>query len=338
MFEDRYNRISQPWQLGQTLVLNINPGDKILRGKVIITGTAVISGGTTNGTPICEGGPIGLIKQIRIVANKAAGSRYPGGPLVKCRPQTLLRYAITERDGTFLGEQSGSTLGGGAAGTYPFYLSIPIYFADSLNRNYLQTALNADPVDTTGAPIYTALQLQVDFITLLTEIFSGSDRSLTFTSANLQWADDRLALPYDTTPIVQEDHLDIIQAANTEHVDQAMPNDGLFTSWLILEQAGSPTFQLADTLLNKLTLRGSTINFQEYKKDITQEMLDSGLWSTAQATTGQDFIDFMHGTLANSNPAPGLQHLIDVNNPSGAGLDRLLIYTRRVFGLPKAGA
>lgn len=335
MFEDRYNRISQPFSLGQTMTLNINPGDKILRGKVIVTGSATISGGTTNGTPICEGGPIGLIKQIRIVANKAAGSRYPGGPLVKCRPQTLLRYAITERGGKFVGEQSGSTFGSGAAGTYPFYLSIPIYFADSLNRNYQQTALNADPVDSAGKPIYTAIQLQVDFISLLSEIFSGSDRVLAIT-ANLQWEDDRLALPFDTTPLVQEDHLDIIQAANTEHVDQAMPNDGAFVSWLILEQPGSPTFQLASTLLNKLTLRGSTINFLENAADITQAMLDDGLWDPSQSIAGQKFIDFSHGLLANSNPAAGLQHVMDINNPSGAGLDRLLIYTRRVFGLPKA--
>lgn len=335
MFEDRYNRISQPFQLGQTMTLNINPGDKILSGQVIITGTATIAGGTTNGTPICEGGPVGLVKQIRIVANKAAGSRYPGGPLVKCRPQTLLRYAITERSGKFVAEQSGSTFGAGAAGVYPFYLSIPIYFADSLNRNYQQTALNADQVDTTGAPIYSALQLQVDFITLLSEIFSGSDRVLTI-NANLQWKDDRLALPYDTTPLVQEDHLDIIQAANTEHVDQSMPNDGAFVSWLILEQEGSPTFQLASTLLNKLTLRGATINFQENAADITQKMLDDGLWDPSQAIAGQKFLDFGHGLLANSNPAAGLQHVMDVNNPSGAGLDRLLIYTRRVFGLPKA--
>lgn len=335
MFEDRYNRISQPFQLGQTMTLNINPGDKILRGKVIITGTATITGSGGAGGAICEGGPIGLIKQIRIVCNKAAGSRYPGGPIVKCRPQTLLRYAITERNGKFIGEQSGSTFGGGANGTYPFYLAIPIYFADSTNRNYNQTALNADAVDATGAPVYTAIQLQVDFISLITEIFSGNAGAIAVT-ANLQWVDDRLALPYDTTPLVQEDHLDIIQAANTEHVDQSMPNDGAFTQWLILEQQGSPTFQLADTLVNKLILRGADINFWLNKKDITQGMLDEGYWDASQSTIGQDYLDWTHGLLANSNRAAGLQHTIDVNNPSGAGLDRLLIYTRRIFGLPKA--
>lgn len=335
MFEDRYNRISQPFQLGQTMTLNINPGDKILSGNVIIAGTATISGGTTNGSPICEGGPIGLIKQIRLVANKAAGSRYPGGTIVKCRPQTLLRYAITERGGKFVGEQSGSTFGNGAAGAYPFYLSIPIYFADSLNRNYNQTALNMDQVDATGAPVYSAVQLQVDFIAALSEIFSGSDRALAI-NANLQWDDDRLALPFDTTPLVQEDHLDIIQAANTEHVDQSMPNDGNFTSWLILQQAGSPTFQLANTLVNKIILRGADINFWENLADMQQKMLNDGLWDPSQSFTGQIFLDFTHGLLANSNRAAGLQHTIDVNNPSGAGLDRLLIYTRRVFGLPKA--
>ena len=332
-FEDRFNRSQDPISIGMTFTKALARGNKVLRGNLILTGSVTISGGTTNGTPICEGGAIGLIKQIRLVANKGAGSRYPGGTIVKCRPQSLLRFAITQRGGKFIGEQSGNTLGNGAAGTYNIYLSIPIYFGDALNENSLQTSLNMDPFDSTGKPVYTSVELQVDFVAGITEIFSGSDRVLTFPSLNAQWRDDRLQMASDTIPLVQEDHLAIIQSANSEFVDQSMPNDGAFESWLILQQAGSPGFQLADTLLNKLEIRGSTINFRENRADMVQQMLDDNLWDASTATTGQTFIDFKHGLLRNSNPAPGLQHLIDVNNPSGGGNDRLLIYTRRVFQL-----
>lgn len=332
-YEDRFNRSQDPINLGQTYTKALARGNKVLRGNLILTGTVTIAGGTTNGTPICEGGAISLVKQIRLVANKGAGSRYPGGTILKCRPQSLLRFAITQRGGKFVGEQSGSTLGNGAVGAYPIYLSIPIYFADALNKNFLQTALNMDPFDSKGNPVYTSVELQVDFISQITDIFSGSDRTIAFTSLNAQWRDDRLQMASDPVPLVQEDHLAIIQAANSEFVDQGMPNDGAFESWLILQQAGSPGFQLADTLLNKVEIRGSTINFREYRQDIVQQMLDDNLWDASQSTVGQSFLDFKHGLLANSNPAPGLQHLFDLNNPSGAGNDRLLIYTRRVFPL-----
>ncbi len=331
-FEDRYNRISYPVTLGQPTQITLNPGLNILRGNVIITGTVTIAAGTVNGTVIGEGGPIGLIRRIKVIANKAAGSRYPGGELVNCRPQSLMRWAVYEHQGKFIGEQAGSTLGSGAIGVYPIYLSIPIFFADSQNLNEVQTALNMNPVDSQGKPIYSAVQVSIEFISSITEMFSGNDRTLT-TNLSVQWRDDRIQLLSDTIPLVQEDHLAIIQSANTEFVDAAMPNDGAFNQWMILTQAGSPGFQLADTLLNKLEIRGATLNYRENWQDIRQQMLDDGLIDPSQTATGQFMLDWTHGTLRNSNPAGGLQHLFDLNNPSGAGNDRMLVYTRRSFGL-----
>ena len=101
-FEDRYMRAEFPFTAGVPAVFNLNAGLNILRGNVIIDATVTISGGTTNGTVIGEGGPVGLIRRINVIANKAAGSRYPGGSLVKCSPQSLLRYAIVERSGKYM--------------------------------------------------------------------------------------------------------------------------------------------------------------------------------------------------------------------------------------------
>lgn len=331
-FEDRTNRLQLPVTPGTPAVFTLPPGGKILRGSVILTGQVVISGGTTNGTPIGEGGPIGLIRRIKVTCNRAAGSRYPGGRIVDCLPQSLLRYAITEHQGKFIGELSGSTLGNGAAGTYTIYLSVPIYWADSALLNQVQTALNADVQDSTGAPIYTAIQVQVDFAQLLSEMFAGNDRTLSLAGCTVQWVDDRLALVTDTVPLVMEDHDLLINAQQQRLIDPAMPLDGSFTSWLILaKQSANQT--LADTLLNRMTIVAPTLSQDQYAQDIRQMMYDDEWYDPAQSGVGQFFIDWTHGLLQNSNPASGIAAKFDVNNPSGPALDKLTFYTRRVYAL-----
>ena len=331
-FEDRYNRAQFPVTLGAPVVFNLNPGDKILSGKIIVTGTVTIAGGTTNGVVISAGGPVNLVKRILVLANKAASSRYYNGALVNCSPRSLLLFAMTQRSGKYLGDLFGATLGSGAAGVYPVYIEFPIYFATKQALGGYSTALNMDPVDSQGNPVYSAVQVRVDFASLITELFAGSDRVMTFAGL-CEWRDDRLALTTDTTPLVQEDHDLYIQNANERLVDAAMPNNGSFLQWLIESQAGSPAWQGADTLINRIEAQGSSLNFKEYWQDTRSEMIDSGFFDPSQNLTGLFFLDWTHGVLANSNPASGLQHYFSVNNPSGAGNDKLRIYTRRAFAL-----
>ena len=336
-FEDRMNRQRSAFQPGVPIVFQLAPGLNVLRGTVIVNATVTIADCTEVGVPVGEGGPVNLIRRIRVIANRAAGSRYPDGALVDCSPQSLLRYATTERGGFYMAEQGNSNLGGGANGVYNIYLAIPIFFADSLNKNNVQTALNMNPVDSTGAPIYTGVQVQIETAALITELFSGNNGTMTV-AGFIEWWDDRLALSADTTPLIQEDHYAYIQQANEEFVDAAMPNNGAFESWLILAQQGSPGWQLSDAILNRLSIQGGTLNFKEHAQDIRQSMFDDELYvppsdADAYSALGQYFIDWTHGLLANSNPAAGLSHQMSVNNPSGSGLDRLRVYTRRVFTL-----
>jgi hypothetical protein len=335
-YEDRMQRAEFPYTPGVPVVFNLNPGANILVGKVAIEAQIVISGGTTSGTPIGDG-ICNLIRRIRVLANKAApnangSSRYPDGALVNCSPQSLLRYAIIEHSGKFVMEQSGSVLGSGAAGTYNIYLSVPIFFADSVQKNNVQTALNMNPTDSQGRPIYSAVQVQVELAQNLSELFSGNDRAMAV-SGMVRWEDDRLALTNDSTPLKQEDHYALIQAAYEEFVDPAMPNDGAFESWLILAQQGQPALALSDAIINRLKIQGTGLNFKQNWQAIRQQMIDDEWYDPSQSATGQFFLDWTHGLLANSNAAAGLQHQFSVNNPSGAGLDQLRIYTRRVFGL-----
>lgn len=331
-FEDRYNRAQFPFTQGVPVTFNLNTGSNILSGCVIVNATVTITGAGAVGTPIGEGGPVNLVRRIRVLANKAAGSRYPNGALVNCSPRSLLRFAMTQRKGKFVAEQSGSTLGNGANGVYDIYLSIPIYFADSMNQNGVQTALNMNLQDSQGNPIYSAVQVQVELADLITELFSGNTGAMTV-AGMVEWKDDRLQLQKDSIPLVQEDHYLPILTANERLVDQQMPNDGAFTQWLILGEQGQPGLALSDALLNRLEIQGASLNFKEHWQDTRQAMIDSGFYDPSQNLTGQFFLDWTHGVLQNSNAAAGLQHYLSVNNPSGAGLDRFRIYTRRVYGL-----
>jgi hypothetical protein len=331
-FEDRRNRSSWPFIGGSSVIFSLPSGGKVLQGRLIITGNLVVSGGTTSGTAIGEGGPINIIKRITVTATRAAGSRYPGGKIVDCHPRSLLRYAIAQHSGKFIGELSGSTIGNGAAGTYPIYLSIPIYWADPTLRNQVQTSLNLDPQDSAGNPIYSNVQVQVDTASSLALCFSGNDRTCDFTGLTVQWDDDRLGLSGDTIPIIQEDHEMLIATTQTRAADFALPQDGAFTQMLILAELG--TYRtLADSLLNRVTITAPTLNFDEYGNDIRQKMYDDEWWDPSQAGIGQYFIDFTNGAIQNSNPARAVAALFDVNNVSGANLDQLHFYTRRVFAL-----
>lgn len=332
-FEDRQQRAEFPFTLGVPVVFNLNPGLKVLKGNVIVEATVTLAGGTTNGTAIGEGGAINLIRRIRIIANKAAGSRYPNGAILNCSPQSLLRYATIQHQGKFVGELTGNgALGNGAAGAYTIFLSIPVYFGDSTLLNGVQTALNMDLKDSQGNPIYSAVQVQVELAATAAELFYGNDRALTV-AGTVRWADDRLALTSDTIPLVQEDHYALIQAAFEEFVDPAMPQDGAFTAWLILAQQGGPEFALSDAILNRLRMQGTGLNFRQNWYEIKQDMIDNGFYDPSQSLVGQFYLDWTKGLLGNSNAAAGLQAQFSVNNPSGAGLDRLRVYTRRVYGL-----
>lgn len=326
-YQDRKNR-SQIQFLPSVpgIPLNIPTALTVLRGNLILTGSITISGGTTNGTPQGAGGPINLIKRIKIQANPAPGSAWPGGDIVDCSARSLLLNAQLQHFGKFIGEQSGSVLGNGAPGTYPIYLSIPIYWADT-NLRFNQTATGLY----TGADAYSSIQLQVA-TGGATDCFAGTDRVWTY-NLQLQWWDNR----FDISPganalaLFQEDHLLPIGAANQRLADSAMPQDGLFLSWSIFAEQNQPAFALSDALLNRLTCYGPTWNYDEFYQDIRQVMYDDEWLDPSQNGAGLFHIDMTQGIIQNANPAAGILTQFNVNNPSGSFLDELRIFTRRVY-------
>ena len=322
-FQDKKNRLSTPFIPNSKLVFTLPMGDKIQRGKVILTGLVTITGATP-GTQIGEGGPANLIKRIIVTATPRQGGRYAGGKIVDCTPRSLLRYAITQHNGKFVSDLFGSTLNAGAAGAnLSVYTSIPIYWSDSTLRNQVLTALDADPTQ------FSSVQVEVDTGDLTT-CFSGNTNVATWAGLNVQWVDDRVDLPGSTNVLFQEDHTFLIPATMARAFDQAMPQDGAFTQWLLMQEQ-SAQLTLSNALLQRVQVDGTPISFDKYTQDIQQEMLDEEWVDPAQSFTGLAFIDWTDSVLGNSILANTLQTRFQVTNVSGANLDDLLIYTRRVF-------
>lgn len=339
------NRLTQnfPASGAGKVIFSPSLGGKIRRGNVVLTGPIVISAGTTNGTVVGDGGPVNLISRVIVNATPAPGSRYPGGRIVDALPRDLLRYAANQHQGKVVLEQSGSVLGSGAAGTYPIYLSIPIYWSDAtlLQGQGLYTALNTDAAKDSSNPngtdggTYQSLQVEID-TAALTACFSGNDRTVDYSGLQIQWVDERVAQAGDTVVRYQESHSLVIQSANKRALDAAMPQDGAFESIQLLGEQGAAQ-TLSDALLNKLRISGPTIEYEKYAQDIRQTMIDDEWLDPSQTATGLYSIDLTDGMLGNSVPANGLQIQFDVNNPSGANLDQFAVFTRRIFApLPAA--
>lgn len=326
-YENRENRYQiQFLPSASSIVLPVPPNYSILKGKLILTGSITIAGGTTNGTVVGEGGPLNLIKRVRVVANPAPGSPYPGGWIVDAAPRSLVRYAqMSARYGQPYTDLFGQNLGNGAAGTYSVYLPIPVYFADTSLRNQVATALYADP------SAYSSIQVQVQ-TGGPTDCFAGTDRNWTF-NLQLQWDDDRVNIVPSNPAVAlfQEDHVIPIGAANSRLFDPAMPQDGAFLSWLMLCEQNQPAYLLSDAILNRLTVLGPTWSFDEFWQDIRAEMLDDEWVNPTANAAGMFYIDMTNGVIQNANPAAGLLPQINVNNPSGAFLDQIRLFTRRVY-------
>jgi hypothetical protein len=329
-FEDRRNRLQYPFVADTKLFFTLPPGGKILQGRLILAGQIVVSGVSVAGTLVGEGGPTNLIQRVKIFATAAAGSRYPGGTILDATARSLMRYGITQHSGKLILDQGASTLGSGANGTYPIYLSIPISFADSTLRNNWATALNADLVDVTGAPIYQSIQVEVDTGDL-TSCFVGNNGTVNWSGLTVQWDDDRLGIAGDTNVLYQEEHIALIGAAQQRMLDPAMPQSGNFSNWLFMAESAGGAYTLSDAILQRVTANASTFNFDEYAQDIRQKMLDDEWFDPSQSATGQYFIDWTNGTLNNANPAAGILAQFQVANPSGSNLDQLRIFTRRYY-------
>lgn len=306
-------------------IINIPLGGKILRGHLVLTGTVTLAGGAASGVKAGDG-IVNLIKRVKLHATAQDGSRYPDGLIVDATPRSLFRYAMTVR-GKYFDELSGSTLGAGAAAAYPIYMAIPLIFqTDNLRKGKgkVQTALNAD------ITAYKSLYLEIE-TGQVSDCYTGNDRVATY-ALKLQWVDERENFAGDTLALFQEDHTKLIPAVQERLEDDALPPNGSYLHWLVMTESGATTRTLVDTILNKVVIKGQTIDWKLYYQDIRQSNFDDNVYDIAATATGQFFLDFTdQSLLRGAVPAPGLLVQYDVNNPGGSNADDLLVFTRRIF-------
>jgi len=324
---DRQNRFQQPFTPNSQNIFTLPLMGKIMTGKVIISGTIVLTGGAA-GTVFQDGGPAGLINRIIVRGSPAANGRYPGGKIIDCSPRSLLWFAACQRKKLVL-EQSGSVLGSGAPGTYPIYLSIPIYFALPWLKRPIETALNADQT------AYQSITVEVDTLSVA-NCFTGNTAAVNYSGLSVQWVDDRENFSGDTYVNFQQDHEVLIPAAQQRYIDTAMPMDGSLLTLLVMAETTAAR-NLADTILQVLTLKENALDYMKYAQDIRQQMYDDGILDPAQTATGLYYLDFTNripagaGLVSGGIQASDLQNQYQVANPGGANLDDLLIHSCRAF-------
>jgi hypothetical protein len=320
---DRKNRHEKPFVADSRVPFTLDLGGKILKAYLIIRGTVTLAGGTTSGAVAGRGGPSNLIKKI-VVRCTGAGRRYPDTVAVDCTPDELLTYDICQY-GKFSSDLGAVDLGDGDAGTYEIYTSIPIYFADSNYRRQYATGMNADP------NAFSAIQVEVQTGDIK-NCFIGNDRTATY-NLTLEWRDERdNSMSGDTLILVQEGHTALINAAQDRFTDGSMPKDGAFLFWHLMTEVNAPTVRtLSDAILDKVVIEGENFSLDLKERDLRQTLITDGWYDKAQTATGQYVIEFTDGMITRAVPARTLDAKFKVLNPTGANLDGLHFYTRRVF-------
>ena len=328
------NQRQKAFSPNSRIALGIDLGGKVRRGCLILSGPIVLSAGSTSGTAIGDGGPLNLIQHIYLRAIAAGGFlAIAAGTLSMPTRVILMVNATWQRNGKRFDNLRGGTLGDGVAATYDVYLSIPLYFADATQKNCVSTALNTEP------GVYSDVQLEV-LTGSVAACFPGNDRTVDYSRLELQWKDDRVALPGDTLELYQENHVLQLPATNKRFVDESLPKDGSYLSWQLMSQLNTDTVAtLSDALLNKVVINGPTIDYDLFADDIRQTMLDDEWLDPSQDGTGLHFIDFTDGALqANTVPANTFGTYMDVNAVSGANLDSISVFTRRVMAQAPAAS
>jgi hypothetical protein len=325
---DRQNRFQQPFNPNSQNIFTLPLNGKIMRGNVIITGSIVLSAGTTSGIAMADGCPAGLINRIVVRGYPSSNGRYPGGKIVDCSPRSLLWFAACQRKKVIF-EQSGSTLDAGAAATYPIYLSIPIYFALPYLKRPIETALNADQ------DAYQAITVEVDTANVANGL-TGNDRTVNYSGLSVQWSDERENFSGDTYVPFQQDHIALIPAAQQRMIDLAMPADGSMLTLMMLAETTAQR-NLSDVILQYLTLKENALDYYFSAQDIRQAMFDQAILDPSQTATGVYYVDFSNrepggnGLISGGVALSDLMNQIQCLNPGGANLDDFMVHTFRAF-------
>jgi hypothetical protein len=299
----------------------IRKGGMVLDVTPVLTGTLVVTGGTVNGTATGEN-PGNAVQRFDIDATPRIGSPYPGGKIKSLTPRSVLCRRIFDK-GFKQGDMSlaGGTFNG-AAGSYTFNQAFPLRFALPNNAvRPIETALNTDQ--------YDGLQLQITTGGRNT-LFSGNDRTFDWSGARFDIYDRREnGAPGDVAVLYESDQFVPIAGANARlPIDGELPkNEGYLDILLIAETTGQA---LADTIIKKVNISSGTDQFSEMYSEYIKQLQREFVTDASENMTGLYLLPIAQDGLLMGAVKP-VSLLLDVANPGGAGVDRLIVSSRRVI-------
>lgn len=303
-------------------------GVLLLRSNFVLSGSLIISAGTTSGTVLGEN-PGNLALQSLRVQGFNINANYPGGVLVNLTPRTLLRRKIFDHpEKRFIPDQVQGIAGlTGAAGT--FVLNYPV-------TKYWAIPWLARPID---AALDTGMYGQI-LCTLTNGArdlqFTGSDR--TYNYAGVFWdishkfqklsgnGSGPMVVVYD-----DDRPINLVGANNRLQINSVLPPDGSCLDLCFLSETTNQT--LADTIVNKIAVQaGTEVFFDEYSGALRADMEDliGDGSTTTTPRTGIYYVRAAEDGLI-TNAKNNVAAVMDQSNP---GTDRLIIGYRRCVAIP----
>lgn len=303
-------------------------GVMVTRSDFVLSGSLIVSGGTTSGATLGEN-PGNLALQSLKIQGFALDPTYPNGTLVNLSPRTLARRRMFDSQGRrFITDPSLTPTGlSGAAGTFTLNYPIVKYWAlDWMSRPF-DIALD------TG--MYSQL------LCTLTQgsrdrQFSGNDRVFNYTG--VFWEITHKFQRYDgngTGPIAvvfDDDHVRNIQGANSRlELNNEFPPDGAYIDLAFFTETTNQA--LADTIINRITLKSGTEQFYDQYSGPLKNEQEEFIGDASTTTTprvGTYYTQIADDGLI-TNAKTNISAVIDQNNP---GTDRLIIARRSCAPIP----
>jgi len=310
-----------------SLNLSKAAGWLLLGIDLCVRGNIVLSAGTTNGTRSQED-PAGIFNNIQIDATPMPGGLYRGGKVFNASPRSILRMNVFDR-GRFQDDLGGSNSVTGAAGTFPINLRLPINFALPNGLKPIDTALRLDQFSditmtfnmSSIAAMLVGCDRTVDWTQLYIEVVERRAYSVNAAKKTGFW-------PLGT--LFQDDHFFQIAAANNRFtIDSQLPHVDPYVEALLMTQSTAQN-TLVDTILNRVTQYQGLESFSDiFERDLRMLNNDEITEVANTALTGMYFLRLSDRRLSNL-VLPTYNLVLDVNNPGGANLDSLLLFTRRL--------
>lgn len=298
------------------------------RSDFVLSGSLVISAGTTSGTSLGEN-PGNLALQTLKVQGFALDGSYPTGSFVNLSPRTLARRRMFDSQGRrFITDPSLTPTGlSGAAGTFTLNYPIVKYWALDWMQRPIDLALD------------TGMFSQV--LCSLTQgsrdrQWSGNDR--TFNYGGVFWEITHRFQRYDgqgagpIAVVFDDDHPRNISGANSRlELNNEFPPDGAYIDMFVFSETTNQA--AADTIVNRITAKSGTEQFYDQYSGplkVQQEEWIGDASTTTTPRTGVYYFQIADDGLI-TNAKTNISLVIDQANP---GTDRLILSGRRCAPIP----